>query len=1041
MVLPPRRVPVLRAFTFGRCAFESPLTRIAPDSEIHFALLLSIAAAPPEGVSRDELIARVWPRAEGEEGRHRLRQAMYRLRQLTVPVHLRAGHVSFDWAETALDLHLLLHGTPRRETLVELGALPFLPSYAPTLGEPFGHWLESLRARVATRLRRALADEVTSARSRGRFHEMGQVARALLSLDPLNEIGTMGLAEALALEGSKVEALRLLEDYEDEVGAINANLQLPVRVLRRRVAEVLDDSLVLRRFELPFVGREREFGELRQLLREVRTGQSRAAILTGEAGIGKSRLAGEMLRLAALDGVTLATYTTSAGDSFTPISTLVSVGQLLLTLPGALGCAQEHLAYVRRLGTPETVTAWSVTGMAADILYAQLVQALAELVSAIAEEAPLILFLDDAERLHPTTWRVVMDVWDRVGDRSVCFLFAARRLPSCYGSLGPRSCERLTQHIRLFPFRREESLEFVQRWAEKNHVPVDHESADRFAATSQGNPFYLSELAAHLGRGGDQQETPPSIRELVAAQHAALTKGAQRVLLVIAIFEARATTARVTQVLEIPAADFMAALDELEDAGLVATNGPAVWCRHRMVGQISASLGMPSIVAFVHGRAAELLEREADATNSVELLGDCVTHWERAGETRRAYEAAMKLGHRLVGMGMGEEAMRAYESARRCSQSDEELLPAIEGGITASRLSADWEGVRRLCDERIPVRDRIRAPESATDEFELYAVEANMLLFERNTWLDRLLTLAGCANGEMGFRVRAATMAAMLGDNNYDEVAVRDSHASVADLLDSLESQDQDATLYSLVYHTSVGDPHLVQPLALRYARISRESTEKRQQLHGLRRAANALVRVGEHELARPMLEETIDLAKKLKLPKQVFSSSDVLLTSYLLCGELTLADSEVVRQREIVRVDGTAIMRAMLRYSSSVVAWLTEDRALARSLWSEYRKDVRFSQAASDYCASLGEVALQLLIAPTSIDRSELSRLRKLHLRGRALGRQDINTAILCAALRTVGEEKVSLKFEREYRLHRREVTRGLFDTLRPTETNRRKG
>lgn len=1016
MVLPPRRVPVLRAFTFGRCAFESPLTRIAPDSEIHFALLLSIAAAPPSGVSRDELIARIWPRAEGDEGRHRLRQAMYRLRQLTVPVHLRAGHVSFDWAETALDLHLLLHGTPRRETLVELGALPFLPSYAPMLGEPFGHWLESLRARVATRLRRALADEVTSARSRGRFHEMGQVARALLSLDPLNEIGTMGLAEALALEGSKVEALRLLEDYEDEVGAINANLQLPVRVLRRRVAEVLDDSLVLRRFELPFVGREREFGELRQLLREVRSGQSRAAILTGEAGIGKSRLAGEMLRLAALDGVTLATYTTSAGDSFTPISTLVSVGQLLLTLPGALGCAQEHLAYVRRLGTPETVTAWSVTGMAADILYAQLVQALAELVSAIAEEAPLILFLDDAERLHPTTWRVVMDVWDRVGERSVCFLFAARRLPSWYGSLGPRSCERLTQHIRLFPFRREESLAFVQRWAEKNHVPVDHETADRFAATSQGNPFYLSELAAHLGRGGDQQETPPSIRELVTAQHAALTKGAQRVLLVIAIFEARATTARVTQVLEIPAADFMAALDELEDAGLVATNGPAVWCRHRMVGQIAASLGMPSIVAFAHGRAAELLEREADATNSVELLGDCVTHWERAGETRRAYEAAMKLGHRLVGLGMGEEADKAFVRAEGLAEDRDQRLAAVEGQMRACEIAARWSDVVALAMKRETTRLPSRSKRKKYDDFALLEAEARLFSSEgvpERVWLNDIVQSESLPKRT---RLRAAVLIAIMADNFFESNLLRSAFSASSVLFDSDESSPEGVLLQTIV-HATVGAKDRVAASLDRLVAHSREAPDFSWRLLGLRRSAEAFLRVGDPESAFECALEGSELAIRLKLPIQQAFALEKLVSISIARDKIEDA-LEFIRQFEQIKAtDPTPLPIAKSRLlCDAKIAWIRGDESAALRV--------------ADACASIEPSPIpraeQTLLAiqqsaaiVTGNDRASdvrVARLRNLCALGGRFGDQDFAVSVLVESLRRAGEKSAASRIRTRY-------------------------
>jgi DNA-binding SARP family transcriptional activator len=140
-------VLVLRALTFGQCAFETPVARIAPDSEVHFGLLLSIVSAPADGVARDEVVSRLWPRAAGEDGRHCLRQAMYRLRQLGVSVQLNAGRIVLHDARSALDVHSLLYGTPTQAELVRLGAMSFLPSYEPSLGEPFDHWLETLRER------------------------------------------------------------------------------------------------------------------------------------------------------------------------------------------------------------------------------------------------------------------------------------------------------------------------------------------------------------------------------------------------------------------------------------------------------------------------------------------------------------------------------------------------------------------------------------------------------------------------------------------------------------------------------------------------------------------------------------------------------------------------------------------------------------------------------------------------------------------------------------------------------------------------------
>lgn len=1018
---------MLRAFTFGQCVFNTRSARIAPDSAVHFALLLSVLLGPPNGIARDELVTRIWSRADIEDGRHCLRQAMYRLRQQGVPLRLRSGIVVLDWSEVEADVHDLLYDAPSRDELMRLGAVPFLPSYDPDLGEPFAHWLEESRARVATRLRRALAHEVAEARSSGRFDDMGQVARALLALDPLNEVGTMGLAEALALEGSKIEALKLLDNYEEEVGVVNAHLQLPARLLRKRVSEVLDDTTSPPRFEVPFIGRAGDFAAIRALFREACSGTSRAAFITGEAGVGKSRLSGEVLRLAALDGATLTTYVTSAGDSFSPLSTLVSVGQQLLTLPGALGCAQEHLSYMRRLGMPDTVAVWSLVGIAAEILYAQLVQAFAELISAIAEEAPLVIFIDDAERLHPTTWRVLVDVWDRVGTRPVLFLLAARRLPAEFGILTFRSCARLPHVVRLAPFSREESLRFLYQWSSKNQVDISDDSAQRLAALAQGNPFYLAELAAHFGRREDPEQTPPTIRELIAAQHSALSKDAQRSLLMISILESRATTARLMQALEFPAADLMAALDELEEAGLVSTKGQLVWCRHRLVGDVAISLAMPSVIAFAHSRAAAILETEADADDSSALSGDCVTHWEQAGDTGRAFRASMKLGDRLIGLGMGEEATAAYTTARGLATSDTERLGALEGSISAHRLCADWHGVLSACQERSALRRRMRCNVAGEDDFCLYAAEANMFTLGTTGEAPEFLRLAADTAIAKDFRVKAATLAAMVADNSYEPQAVNDAYSAVQSICED-DDDSADCFLCSLVFHTAVGDPSKVRALALRYADHARRSTDKRLHIHGLRRAGNALLRVGLHADAQRLLAESLEAAEKLRLSAQAFATSDVLLTCYLLNGQLSLAEIELARSRELLTRSGTEAMRIMLRYSSIMFAWLTNDNQLATRLADETTSHLQHSLAATRYCATIGEIALKLMIAPSTICREDLQSCEELFRRGGGLGRQDLNTTILCRALSSTGDVATAESIAREYRARRRELTPGPF-------------
>ena len=455
----------MHGITFGRGLFETTAGRVDPDSDVHFGLLLIAAASEREGASREEICTLLWPDVAPEQARHSLRQALYRLRRLAVPIHLRGTRVTLNGEDTHVDLRRLFEGSAQREELLAIGTLPFLPGYTPRLGPRFAAWLEALRDRANSVRRFALVEAIRDARAQARFRDIHKLARALLTLDPLNETATLSLAEALVMDGSKVEALRMLDAYEEEVGLISDALRIPVRTLRRRVSEGLDDALLPRRYEVPFVGREAEFTELRTMFVATRQGKGQCAVVTGEAGIGKTRITSELLRLAVLDGAMAVTYSCTSGDALSPLSSLLTLTQALLAQPGALGCSQEHLQYLRRLNAPESSPPIAVSGMGADIAYAQLVYALSELVAAIADEGPLVVFVDDAQRLHQTSWRIFTDLVDRLPDRRVLLVFATRQLPEWYASLGITGSDGRSRHVRLKPFPYAESRSYLSAWS------------------------------------------------------------------------------------------------------------------------------------------------------------------------------------------------------------------------------------------------------------------------------------------------------------------------------------------------------------------------------------------------------------------------------------------------------------------------------------------------------------------------------------------------------------------------------------------------
>lgn len=990
--------------TFGQCLFHTSHARVEPDSDVHFGLLLYVAAAPGAGPLRDDVAEVMWSGSDPDHARHSLRQAMYRLRQLGFSLRLRAGRVVFQ-AEAAVDLATVLRegDSLSRDQLLTYGTLPFLPGYTPKLGAVFSEWVEGLRVQVGGTLRRSLVSAVREARAEAAFRDVHKLARALLALDPLNETGTLALAEALAMEGSKVEALRMLEAYEEEVGGVEEGLRLPARTLRRRVSENLADALLPRRYEVPFVGRVDEFGLMRRLFAESRHGSARCAVITGEAGIGKTRLATELLRLAILDGATTTTYTCTSGDTQSPLSSLLHITQALLALPGALGCAREHLQYLRRVVAPEAPGEGRLEGVPADVAYAQLVYALTELASAIADEAPLVVFIDDAHRLHQTAWRLFTDLVDRIETRGILLIVTARKLPEWYTGLGICGSGGRAHVVRLASLGAAEAERFVEVWSEKNGVAVGAEERSAIAAWSAGNPFYLSELAAHVGRGGDVSQAPPSVRGLIELQYAATTREAHRVLAVVSLLQSRATAERVTRVLRIEPSGFLSALEELEDVGLVAASGQVLRTKHDLVGDVALRLSPPGVLGYLRFRVASCLEEEAGETENLELLGDSLTQWEGLGDSKRVYEVGMRLGDGLLASGMAREASSSFQRAASAASSDDQFCSTIERAIGAARLNNDFVEIARLAPERQKRRRHAEAIALA----DVNVAEARYWCgdFIAEPWL---YTVAADRSASPQLRMRAAEAAAVFADHEWDHERVRLVASGVADL----SASDADNGFLRLVVTTVTGRRSDVEDEVSSFLSGSRQCSDG-EHARDSRRAAEALLRVGSRERALPLLLESASISRRLRLSGQTITTLHKLGLLYL--AELRVADAREL-EAELSATPGSNPLEAVLhRHLTAYLAWVDSDQPLAVSILGS----LEAGSAREPKSARIGTLSSWLaaaLAARHPLSDGVVREARSMMANVGVYGTLDLDVAVIVDALRQTGNHEHARRIAEDY-------------------------
>ncbi|HEY8196064.1 MAG TPA: BTAD domain-containing putative transcriptional regulator [Gemmatimonadales bacterium] len=184
-------------------------------------LLALLAAAGQRGLSRDKLIASLWPETDAEHGRGLLRQACYALRRdLQAPelflgsIQLRLNPAVISSDVESFACALVEHDRTRA---VSCYSGPFLDGFYLNGGGEFEDWAETERARLASQCRGALEVLAAEANTRGEHRLAAAWWRRLLELDPLSSHASLGLMTALDNVGERAEALRCGQVYGELV--------------------------------------------------------------------------------------------------------------------------------------------------------------------------------------------------------------------------------------------------------------------------------------------------------------------------------------------------------------------------------------------------------------------------------------------------------------------------------------------------------------------------------------------------------------------------------------------------------------------------------------------------------------------------------------------------------------------------------------------------------------------------------------------------------------------------------------------------------
>ena len=449
-----------------------------------------------------------------------------------------------------------------------------------------------------------------------------------------------------------------------------------------------------------FIGRREELASLAGLLERAKAKEPAFALIGGEAGIGKTRLARELAALADGHGYCVLTgQCVELGGEGLPLAPLVdTLRTLARTLPpgelaDVLGPAAPALSRLlpELAGAAPAPPAAVVTMASEDMSKAQLLEHVLGTFDRLSGLHPVLLVVED---LH---WA------DRSTLDLIAFLFRSLRQSRVMIAVTYRSDELHRRHplrplltswerdrsingIGLARFSREEVAAQLSAILGQRPAPA---MTDTVFDRSGGNAYLVEELAGAAAAGGDPADLPPSLADVLLSRVDGLTDGAQRLLRTASVAGRAVPDRLLAEVAGLDEDELLRALRETIDSHLLVVDpsGHGYAFRHALTRDAVYEDMLPGERVRLHAAYAAALDREPALGGGDVDASALAYHWYAALDLPRALPATTAAAARAAAAGAPAEALRLLERAL-------EIWPRVADA--AERTGMDRVDVSRL---------------------------------------------------------------------------------------------------------------------------------------------------------------------------------------------------------------------------------------------------------------------------------------------------------------------------------------------------------